>query len=62
MSRRTVNGIKLNRPITEAERQAIRRAGDMDKQFEKARQMNLIDEDWARKTLRILRYISRDII
>ena len=62
MSRKSVNGIKLKRHITEAERQAIRRAGDMEKQFEKARQMNLIDEDWARKTLRILRYISRDII
>lgn len=62
MSRRTVNGIRLNRAITEAEYQAIRRSGDLDKQFAKAKEMKVLDEDWYRKTLRILRIISRDII
>lgn len=62
MSRKTVNGIKLKRGITEAERSAILRAGQLDKQFAKAKEMNLLDEDWYRKTMRILKFISRDII
>lgn len=62
MGRRTVNGIKMNRELTEAERQAIRRAGDMDKQLIKAQELDVLDKEWYHKTLRMLKLISRDII
>lgn len=62
MGRKTINGIRMNRIISEAEYQAIRRSGDLDKQYLKAKELGVLDEDWYNKTLRILRHISRDII
>lgn len=62
MGRRTVNGLRMKRIVSEAERQAIRRAGELDKQIEKAIEINALDEDWYQKTIRVLHYISRDII
>lgn len=62
MTRRygTVNGIKLNKPIDDATRKKIERAGDQAAQMQKAAELQVLDERHYKQLARILKRFADD--
>lgn len=53
--RKTVNGIKLIKPVDESLRKRIERAGTLEEQVKKANDLNLIDIDHYQKIIKVIR-------
>jgi len=51
----TVNGIKLIKPVDDTLRKRIERAGTLEEQVKKAKDLNLLDIEHYQKVIKVIR-------